>query len=449
MIASELLKILTSAAALIALAIQPTWCFGASFDCRKAATAVEKLVCSSNEVRALDVRLYEEYQRAQRLSSEDSVIRTQQRRWLKESRSSCKTVECLSEVYETRISQLQSSISYKECEDESGNSLSFGYCDARFKEETETTINDLIALISARYDSRQMERFNQLQSEWRKNVDCSCYEQVGWGTGPGHSAMIVGCEKNEVERRLLEVREIVVGNQDLEYGGTVPKSCSEIRQAKEADPEYRMFEAIRKNDIKSVKRLVEGGASVPVWRDGQTPLSIATQNNNTEMVAYLLSRGANPAQDRVAMLSALSQCNMKLVVLLVEHGYPAKTDDWVYDPLPTAAYHGCLDIIKYLVSKGADIKSSRPLPMAASGCRIEIVHYLIAQGDDVQSPDRVSSTPLKRATDIAVKYPNRRDACKSVIEALLKAGASPESAYDAAASDSEITSLLHSRPERP
>lgn len=446
---SKILKILTAATALIAFAIHSAWCFAASFDCRKAATPVEKLVCSSNEVRVLDVRLYEAYQRAQRLSAEASTVRTQQRRWLKKSRNSCKTIECLSEVYQTRISELESGISYEECNDESGTSLSMGYCASRIRGETETAISDLVALFPARFDTPQMERFNQLQSEWRKNVDCSCYEQVGWGTGPGHSAMIVSCEKNEVEQRLSEIREIVVGNQGLEYGRTGPKSCTEIRLAEEADPEYRIFDAIRKNDIKSVKKLVEGGAPVPTWRDGQTPLSIAAQNNNLEIVAYLLSRGADPTQDRNAMLSAVRQCNMKLTALLVEHGYLVKTDNWVYDPLPIAAYYGCIDIIKYLVSKGSDIKSSRPLPMAASGCRIDIVRYLIAQGDDVHSPDRASLTPLKRATDVAVKDPNRRDLCKLVIDALLKAGASPDSAYDAAIGDPEITSLLRNKSEHP
>lgn len=442
------MRILTTTTALIALATQPIWCFGASFDCRKAATSVEKAVCSSNELRALDVRLYEEYQRARRLSAEASAVRSQQRRWLKESRNSCNTTECLSNVYESRISQLQSSIRYKECEDESSSSLSIGYCTARLTKETITIINDLLVLLSDRYDSRQMEHFNKLQNEWRKNVDCSCYEQVGWGTGPGHSARIVSCEKNEVERRLSEIREIVVGNQGLEYGTTGPRTCAEIRQAKDADPEYRVFVAIHKNDIKAVKKLVEGGISVPAWRGGKTPLSIAAQNNNLEMMEYLLSQGANPEQDRHAMSSALRQCNMKVVALLVEHGYPAKTNKRVYDPLPTAAYYGCIDIIKYLVTEGAVIKSSRPLLMAASGCRIETVRYLIAEGDDIHSPDRVSSTPLKRATDAAVKDPNRRDSCKVIIEVLLKAGASPESAYDAATSDSEIMSLLRSKPER-
>lgn len=232
---------------MIGLAAQSTWCFAASFDCRKAATAVEKLVCSSNELRVLDVRLYEAYQRAQRLASDIGLIRTEQRRWLKESRNRCNTVSCLMQVYETRVSQLDSGITYEECKDGRDDSLSLGYCIGRQKDETESAISDLISVLSVRFSAQEMKKFMQIQSEWRENIRCSCFEQVGWGSGPGHSLSIIACEKNEADRRLSEIREIVAGEKGLEYGGTGPRSCAAIRQTEEADPEHQMFEAIRKN----------------------------------------------------------------------------------------------------------------------------------------------------------------------------------------------------------
>jgi hypothetical protein len=413
-------------------------------------------VCSSNDARVLDVQLYEAYQRAQRLSANTDAIRNQQRRWLKESRDPCKTVECLTKVYKKRISELEAGIRYKECEDDSGTTLSIGYCTARVKEETEKTVDDLITLLSARSDSGQIERFKQLQSEWKKNVGCTCDKEVGRGSGPGHSNNILSCEKKEIEQRLLEIREIVVGQKGLEYGGTSPKSCAEIRAEEEANPEYQMIQAITKNDIKTVKRLLKEGTQMPRGDYSYTPLDIAVRNNNAEMVSFLLTNGADPKWDIEAMRAALKTCNMKMVLLLVEHGYQVQGDRGYYgpyDPLPWAALHGCTDIIEYLVSKGADIKSSKPLRTAVMGCHVETVKYLLSKGHDPDSSD-MKYTPLWYATINAVNYPDKRETCKTVINDLLQAGANPERALDVQTNnpalkhprdDDEVMKLLHSK----
>jgi uncharacterized protein len=452
-------KVLSAVLIAVFVTAYPMLGFGASFDCRNARSSTEKLVCSSPELRSLDIRLYETYQRNLRQSRGEAErqLRTDQRQWIKDVRDRCKTNSCLSAAYEKRIGQLAArvmydkaaGIMYAECKDTDGGSLGFGYCEGRKKEEAENTINDLSMLLAPRFGKTGMERFNRIQIEWRQNVACSCYDKVGWGSGPGHSAMIVACENSEVQQRLSEVREIIVGKEGLEYGGTGPRSCASIRQAEEADPEYQMFKAIRVNDLNTVKRLFEEGATAPVWRDGETPLSIAAQNNNAEMVKLLLSKGVSAKNDSKAISASLSHCNGEIASLLVDHGASVRPESWVNDPLPIAAYYGCTDVIKYLVSRGADIKSSRPLPMAASGCRVETVRYLISEGDDVHSRDRVSSTPLSRAADVAVKDPRRREACKAVIAELLKAGASPEPALNAARGDEEIKSLLLGESKRP
>ncbi len=404
------------------------------------------------------MQLYEAYQRAQRLSLDPNAIRTQQRRWLKESRNLCKNVECLTRVYEARTSELGSGISYEECNDQSGGSLSTGYCAGREKNETEKMIGDLITLLSARYEFQQMERFKQLQSEWQKNVACSCDEQVGTGSGPGHSAMITECEKSETGQRLSEIREIVAGQKNLEYGGTAPKSCAEIRAEKEANPEYQMIQAITKNDIETVKSLLQEGMRIPSGDYSYTPIDIAVRNNNSEMLSFLLTNGADPKWDIEAMKAALMTCNMKMVSLLVEYGYQVKGDNnyGSYDPLPWAALLGCTDIIKYLFSKGAEIKSSRPLRHAVMDCHVETVKYLLTKGHDPDASDMGERTPLWYAAIKAVNWPDKRNACKTVINDLLQAGANPDRAFVVPTEnpglklpqdDEEIMQLLRSKSE--
>jgi tetratricopeptide (TPR) repeat protein len=73
-----------------------------SFDCRKATTTVEKLVCNSPELSKLDVSLAEMYKEA---VSKAPSIRDDQRSWNGE-KNKCSDVECLKTAYEDRISQL-------------------------------------------------------------------------------------------------------------------------------------------------------------------------------------------------------------------------------------------------------------------------------------------------------------------------------------------------------
>lgn len=73
-----------------------------SFDCRKATTAVEKLICSNPELSKLDVSLAETYKEA---VSKDRSIRDDQRAWNAE-KNKCADLDCLKSAYEDRISEL-------------------------------------------------------------------------------------------------------------------------------------------------------------------------------------------------------------------------------------------------------------------------------------------------------------------------------------------------------
>ena len=73
-----------------------------SFDCRKATTTVEKLICTNPELSKLDVSLAETYKEA---VSKAPSIRDDQRSWNVE-KNKCTNTDCLKTAYEDRISQL-------------------------------------------------------------------------------------------------------------------------------------------------------------------------------------------------------------------------------------------------------------------------------------------------------------------------------------------------------
>lgn len=77
--------------------------FSASFDCAKATTNIEKMICSSTQLSELDSELSSIYKSA---FAVDKSIKQDQLIWIKE-RNKCSNVECLKEAYEDRFTALQ------------------------------------------------------------------------------------------------------------------------------------------------------------------------------------------------------------------------------------------------------------------------------------------------------------------------------------------------------
>lgn len=80
----------------------------ASFDCEKANSTVEKLICSTPEAASSDKRMAAAYVLAKENSSDAKALRTEQITWAKEVRNVCSDVACLIKVNETRIQKLNS-----------------------------------------------------------------------------------------------------------------------------------------------------------------------------------------------------------------------------------------------------------------------------------------------------------------------------------------------------
>lgn len=79
--------------------------FTTSFDCSKASTTVEKMICSDRDLAGMDIDLSDIYRRAMNISSDKQGLRKQQIEWLKR-RNSCVSKQCLIEQMESRIEEL-------------------------------------------------------------------------------------------------------------------------------------------------------------------------------------------------------------------------------------------------------------------------------------------------------------------------------------------------------
>lgn len=84
----------------------------ASFDCEKAATAVEGLICGNAELATLDVRTADAYKTVRDGVDDRSAMQKEQVEWLKHTRNLCKTLECLFQVYTERAEDLEQLAQY-------------------------------------------------------------------------------------------------------------------------------------------------------------------------------------------------------------------------------------------------------------------------------------------------------------------------------------------------
>ncbi len=78
----------------------------ASFDCAKAFTPTEKIICSNTQLSNLDNVLMQSYKIALVNTKDSNSLKIQQRDWLANIRNQCNDSACLIKVYNDRISEL-------------------------------------------------------------------------------------------------------------------------------------------------------------------------------------------------------------------------------------------------------------------------------------------------------------------------------------------------------
>ena len=78
----------------------------ASFDCAKASSAQEKMICSDRELARLDVELSAVYRKAREAAADAKALQSEQLQWLKATRQACSDKACLAEAYKSRTAEL-------------------------------------------------------------------------------------------------------------------------------------------------------------------------------------------------------------------------------------------------------------------------------------------------------------------------------------------------------
>ncbi|AIP61430.1 lysozyme inhibitor LprI family protein [Burkholderia pseudomallei] len=78
----------------------------ASFDCAKASSPIEHLICSTPQAADADLRLAAAYSAARAKASDPAALKADQRKWMKDERDACSDADCLVKATEGRIHAL-------------------------------------------------------------------------------------------------------------------------------------------------------------------------------------------------------------------------------------------------------------------------------------------------------------------------------------------------------
>ena len=229
--------------------------------------------------------------------------------------------------------------------------------------------------------------------------------------------------------------------------------------------------AIAHGDIATAKRLLETDLSLiqACDRDGASPLHIAAEHSNIELVAWLLERRANVHKKDVRGLTALDRAAIAagprnnsaeqfpmIAKLLLQHGAeltiraavsladePRIRELIAADPdllrhigpggglLSLAVNHGHLEVVRILLDLGADVDEritleeleqptpswGMPLWYAAFAGRLYIARLLLDRGADPNANVYASGWPLLHA------WRNKHESVKRL---LLERGAKPQ-----------------------
>lgn len=112
------LWVLVVASCWLAASAPPAAAVAPSFDCSKAGSRAEVMICHSQSLSRLDARLARAYREALAAEPDSASVRQLQTDWLQNVRNRCTTEPCLEAAYKERLEQLEPQGGWKQFRDQ-------------------------------------------------------------------------------------------------------------------------------------------------------------------------------------------------------------------------------------------------------------------------------------------------------------------------------------------
>ena len=177
-------------------------------------------------------------------------------------------------------------------------------------------------------------------------------------------------------------------------------------------PSEHLLNYAGKGDLEVVKYIIEKyriEPNRPRTENGGTALYQAARNGYSDIVAYLLNKGADPNiannSNVTPLNAAASNGHEEVVKLLVEKGAdPNIIDSYGDSSHLAAAQRGHWEIVKLLIAKGANIhqqtkQKENLLHIAAKNDKKEVIKYLLEIGVQPWKRDFIGRMPHDYARD--------------------------------------------------
>jgi uncharacterized protein len=199
-----------------ALVISVSGAHAASFDCKEAATLVEKLICKSVTLEMLDLQLKGAFEGAQDRSNKPEVVKVAQVAWLK-TRDACRDEGCLERTYRKRIDAL-TAISDKPAECDGATTLAMNECGSIYADRAERELTRYLAVARAGLTDSAKESpedngaqeavkgFEAAQKAWvaYRGAECDAVYD-SWSGGTIRTWMNLSCTTDMTKARTLQV----------------------------------------------------------------------------------------------------------------------------------------------------------------------------------------------------------------------------------------------------
>lgn len=166
-----------------------------------------------------------------------------------------------------------------------------------------------------------------------------------------------------------------------------------------------LFGYVEEENLPAIKAHLDKFREVDSRSDnGQTPLMVAAEQGNLDIVQELIRRGANVNLDDIdswtSLICAAKEGHIEVVQELLENGANLEHRDMGgWTALMWAAYKGRTEVARLLLDKGANPNitgqySVYPIIWAAGRGHGEIVHLLLQHSAKVNCSDKYGTTPL-------------------------------------------------------